>query len=55
VLPALFVICTAAIVANELVAQPAEGAIGLAFVLLGLPVYYIWARNPTAKSRSKSA
>ncbi|HEY2850630.1 MAG TPA: amino acid permease, partial [Gemmatimonadaceae bacterium] len=55
VLPALFVICTAAIVANELVAQPAEGATGLAFVLLGLPVYYIWARNPTAKPGSPSA
>ncbi|MGH7654108.1 MAG: amino acid permease [Gemmatimonadaceae bacterium] len=55
ILPALFVICTAAIVANELVAQPAEGATGLAFVLLGLPVYYIWARNPTKKPRSSSA
>jgi len=27
------------------VAQPVESASGLLFVLLGLPVYYIWARR----------
>ena len=46
VLPAVFVISTAAIVINQLIAQPLESATGLLFVLLGLPVYYIWARNP---------
>ena len=44
-LPALFVVSTAAIVLNQVVAQPVESASGLLFVLLGLPVYYIWARR----------
>ena len=47
VLPAIFVVSTAGIVLNQIVAQPLESAGGLLFVLLGLPVYYIWARNPT--------
>src|ERR1035437_2234008 len=45
-LPALFVVSTAAIVLNQVIAQPLESASGLLFVLLGLPVYYIWARKP---------
>jgi APA family basic amino acid/polyamine antiporter len=44
-LPAIFVVSTAAIVLNQVVAQPVESASGLLFVLLGLPVYYIWARR----------
>jgi basic amino acid/polyamine antiporter, APA family len=54
-LPALFVVSTAAIVVNQVVAQPVESISGLLFVLLGLPVYYIWARNPTPTSGSPSA
>jgi APA family basic amino acid/polyamine antiporter len=46
-LPAVFVISTAAIVINQVMAQPLESITGLGFVLLGLPVYYIWARNPS--------
>jgi APA family basic amino acid/polyamine antiporter len=45
-LPALFVLSTAAIVLNQVIAQPLESATGLLLVLLGLPVYYIWARKP---------
>ena len=54
-LPALFVVSTAAIVVNQIVAQPLESVSGLLFVLLGLPVYYIWARKPTTQDRSSSA
>ncbi len=54
VLPAIFVLSTAAIVINQVIAQPVESLTGLAFVLLGLPVYYIWARNPTQTPRSPS-
>ncbi|HEV8411448.1 MAG TPA: amino acid permease, partial [Gemmatimonadaceae bacterium] len=49
-LPAIFVVSTAAIVINQIIAQPVDSIGGLAFVLLGLPVYYIWARNPPTKS-----
>jgi APA family basic amino acid/polyamine antiporter len=45
-LPAVFVISTVAIVLNQFIAQPLESVTGLSFVLLGVPVYYIWARNP---------
>ncbi len=55
ILPAVFVVSTAAIVINQIIAQPVDSISGLAFVLLGLPVYYIWARNPPPKPRSRSA
>jgi APA family basic amino acid/polyamine antiporter len=55
VLPALFVVSTAAIVVNQVAAQPVESVTGLLFVLLGLPVYYIWARKPTTIQRSPGA
>ena len=44
VLPAIFVVSTAAIVINELLRDPVESATGLAIVLAGLPVYHLWAR-----------
>jgi APA family basic amino acid/polyamine antiporter len=40
--PALFIAAAAALVANTMVAQPARAAIGLAVVLLGVPVYFAW-------------
>jgi APA family basic amino acid/polyamine antiporter len=46
VLPALFIVSSLTIVVNRLVRDPKEGAIGLAIVLAGLPVYYWWSRKP---------
>ena len=43
-LPAVFVLSTAVIVANQLISEPRESAIGLAIVLAGLPVYWLSAR-----------
>ena len=43
VLPAIFVLSTAVIVANQFVVEPLESATGLLIVLAGLPVYYLWA------------
>jgi len=40
--PVVFAIASAAIVLNHLVDRPVESATGLAFVLVGLPVYYLW-------------
>ncbi|HKO04256.1 MAG TPA: amino acid permease [Candidatus Acidoferrales bacterium] len=42
--PALFVVACAAIVANQFGADPRESALGLLFVIAGLPVYYLWTR-----------
>lgn len=51
VLPALFVVSTWAIVINQIVSDPADSAIGLGLVLLGLPIYYIWVRIPHRSER----
>jgi APA family basic amino acid/polyamine antiporter len=51
VLPALFVGSTAVIVVNQVAHDPASSLLGLGFVLAGLPVYYIWARNPRTQRR----
>jgi APA family basic amino acid/polyamine antiporter len=45
VIPALFVAACAAIVCNQIFAEPRESAIGFLFVVSGLPVYYLWARK----------
>jgi APA family basic amino acid/polyamine antiporter len=44
-IPALFVVACAAIVCNQIFAEPRESAIGFLFVVSGLPVYYLWARK----------
>jgi APA family basic amino acid/polyamine antiporter len=40
--PAIFVIASAAIVLNRMIAQPLDSALGLALVAAGIPVYYRW-------------
>ena len=48
VLPAVFILSTAVIVANQIITDPVESAIGLGLVLAGLPVYYLRVRaRPT--------
>jgi basic amino acid/polyamine antiporter, APA family len=42
--PAIFVVASAAIVINRIIAEPLDSAAGLALVALGVPVYYFWAR-----------
>jgi APA family basic amino acid/polyamine antiporter len=50
-LPALFIAGSLLVVVIQVLARPAESAVGLGLVLVGLPVYYWWARptrNPEA-------
>jgi APA family basic amino acid/polyamine antiporter len=51
VTPILFALAAALLVANTLYAQTRQAAIGLAVVLLGTPVYYLWR----ARSRRRGA
>ncbi len=44
VLPIAFVIASLAIVLNTLVREPLESFIGLAIVLAGIPLYFVWRR-----------
>ena len=43
--PAIFAFSAFAIVANQILADPTESALGLGFVLLGVPVYFAWCRK----------
>lgn len=49
--PVLFAASSFLIVANHLVANPTESALGLSLVLAGLPVYYLWARPAPPSNR----
>lgn len=44
ILPALFILASWTIVANQLATDPLDSLVGLGFVLAGLPVYYLWSR-----------
>jgi len=43
--PLLFIAAAVALVVNTIATQPKRAAIGLAIVLLGAPVYFIWAKQ----------
>jgi APA family basic amino acid/polyamine antiporter len=40
--PLVFAAASFAIVVNEVVSNPQSSLIGLSFVIVGLPVYYLW-------------
>jgi len=47
IVPAIFVLSSFAIVINQILSDVTESALGLLLVLVGLPVYYFWARKKT--------
>jgi APA family basic amino acid/polyamine antiporter len=49
-IPAVFIISSLAIVANQIISDPKESLFGLSLVFSGLPVYYLWAKK---KKRSQ--
>jgi APA family basic amino acid/polyamine antiporter len=51
VLPAVFILASSFIVANQIVSEPRDSIIGLGIVVLGLPVYYLWARRSAHDNR----
>ena len=50
--PLIFIISSAYIVINQIVADPRESAVGLLLVGAGLPIYMIWLRKPNNPSTS---
>jgi basic amino acid/polyamine antiporter, APA family len=42
IVPALFALAAFGIVVNQVLSKPMESAIGLSFVIAGLPIYYLW-------------
>jgi APA family basic amino acid/polyamine antiporter len=51
VIPGLFALSAFTIVVNQVLADPVESMWGLGFVLLGVPVYFGWARKGYVKER----
>ena len=54
ILPAIFVVSSAAIVVHQVATEPAESLVGLALVAAGLPVYLLWTRRRTQLNRSNA-
>ncbi len=50
--PAVFATSAFAIVINQVIADPTESALGLGFVLLGVPIYFVWARKGYVKEKT---
>jgi basic amino acid/polyamine antiporter, APA family len=50
VAPLIFVAASAAIVVNQVAADPREAAIGLALIVSGLPVYWLWTRTQNPRT-----
>lgn len=53
IVPAAFIIASYAIVVNQIISDPTESMFGLSLVIVGLPVYFSWARGNHRKERSK--
>ena len=53
--PAFFVAMSAWFVAVTLVARPAQAWAGLAFLALGVPVYFYWKRRRTSAGWARGA
>lgn len=49
VVPALFIISSFVIVVNQIISDPAESVFGLSLVVVGLPVYYFWAKEKRSR------
>jgi APA family basic amino acid/polyamine antiporter len=47
--PLLFIVAAIALVGNTIVSQPARAAVGIGVVVLGIPVYFVWARLTALK------
>lgn len=51
-LPAVSLLTSAAIAVNQIWAAPRDSFIGLGLLLMGLPVYFLWAHRSTTSARS---
>ena len=49
VVPVVFALSAFAIVVNQVISTPLESVQGLRFVLVGLPVYYLWTRTGASR------
>lgn len=52
VVPVVFILSCFAIVISHVVSNPGEAVLGVSLVLIGLPVYYRWARKAAEKGQA---
>jgi APA family basic amino acid/polyamine antiporter len=52
VVPILFLLVTGGLLVNTLLTTPTQALIGLGLILLGLPVYWYWARHNRSVNQS---
>lgn len=52
VVPVVFILSCFAIVISHVVSNPGEAVLGVSLVLIGLPVYYRWARKAAGKGQA---
>ena len=52
IVPAIFIVFSVAVVVNQVVSDPGESLFGLAIVLLGVPVYYLWVKRSPKEQAS---
>jgi APA family basic amino acid/polyamine antiporter len=45
VVPAVFILTLSGVLMNTLIKRPLQSGIGLVFVALGIPVYYLWLKK----------
>jgi APA family basic amino acid/polyamine antiporter len=55
IVPALFIMASAGIVCNQILANLRESAVGLGLILLGLPVYFFVSHQPTRKATADAS
>jgi APA family basic amino acid/polyamine antiporter len=55
IVPAVFILSAFAIVINQILSNIVESVLGLFLVVVGLPVYYLWARRHNVFSKRKMA
>ena len=54
VLPAVFIIAALGIVWSQVSADPRGSAMGIGFLLIGLPVYFIWSRQMPKEEHARA-
>ena len=55
IVPLVFIVASLVIVAIQVAADPADSAIGLGMVLVGLPIYVVWSKLRTRGAQTPAA
>ena len=54
IIPLVFAVFSLMIAANQMLTDPIDSMIGLMIVLVGLPIYWLWGRTPSARTAARA-